>query len=344
MARVYGKVPKPKFVWAPVYKRAGAGYNQLSAVRKLVGVAFHEWMGVSSLTFHKQFFACSSPGVCPSSYTCYPGERCADALVDGFVMKDGTMVLINDPWGTRAPWASGGGGPYEGDGAAFASVFGSAGFNSRLFSVEVVKLTNENYTAAQIQTLGEWSAYIHDQDGQAWDEHPYTSKYKCVTDILHYEASAGTSCGRNELDDVTKVQAVAKQIMRSYQEQITVPGPIQPEVPVQPDPPLPGNADANKAAAAFGSLRRVNTINDSVSSGHTYDPKGPISLEYTRQCVAAYGLDYSKWPTGEDWVVMNDSGKTLQIITFSNDWRLVSAAERAGWALMDFKEIDGAAA
>lgn len=36
--------------------------------------------------------------------------------------------------------------------------------------------------------------------------------------------------------------------------------------------------------------------------------------------------------------VLNDSGKTLQIVTFSNDWRLVMPAERAGWSLMQFAE------
>lgn len=337
MPLIFGRVKKPKYIWAPVYKRPGAGYNQLSVARHLVGMGIHEWMGGGTEKFLKEFFACLAAGLCPSGWTCAAGERCGDALVDGFIMKDGTAILINDPWGTRAPWATGGGGPYRGDGAAFASVFGSGGFNSRLMSFEIVKLTNENYTQAQIQTLAEWSAYIHDQDEQRWDEHPYTSKYNCVTDILHFEAAA-TSCGENEIDDVTKVQAIAKQIMRSAQEGISVPDPIPPVVPPQPMPPLPGGADAAKASAAFGALRRVNTINDTITSGHGFDPGGPISIESTRLAVAAYGLDYSKWPKWEDWYVLNDSGKTLQLVTFSNDWRLVNPAERAGWSLMGFAE------
>jgi hypothetical protein len=213
----FGRVPHPPYVRAivskPVHYGSAYGYIYVPNGRKNVGVVHHEWLGVSSLDFHLGFFACPN------------GERCSNAMVDYFIHKDGTIYMLNDPAGNRAGWANGGGvgspGGLEGDGPAFYAKFGSVGIDQRLISIEYQKLDNENFTPAQIKAGGALAAYWHDQDGQLGSEHPYTSKYNIVTSFLHFEFGT-TSCGKNELDDISKVQDDTKQIMMKYYKKTTM--------------------------------------------------------------------------------------------------------------------------
>lgn len=334
-----GRVPKPKVtkahVWKPVHQGSGWGYDFVPGGRKPVGMTHHEWLGKGTRAFHMRFFACAA-SPCPSGYLCAGGERCSSALVDYIILQNGEIIEINDPFGVRAGWASGGGvglpGGLEGDGPAFVAKFGISAINSRTVAVEYQKLDNENFTPEQIASGGALAAWIHDGDGQLWHEHPYTSKYGLVTSFLHFEFGT-TSCGKNELDDITKVQAVTKQIMRQHQEQITVPDPIPPSVPPLPDPEIPGGLTIAEAKKRFGEARRHR--NGQITTGHGFDAKGPISLAWAHRAAIEH-----EWPAIEDWYVLEDSGELFQIVTFSNDWRLVQAAERAGWTWMDFKLIE----
>ena len=132
--------------------------------------------------------------------------------------------------------------------------------------------------------------------------------------------------------------------MKKWQTQADGPAvPDKPDVPDQPQvPTLPGGADPKKAAKAFGALTRWKP--DGSTKKMPFDPTGPISLSYTHRCVESFGLDYSRWPKAEDWWALSDSGKALDIVTFSNAWQLVRTAERQGimWATFADAELETA--
>lgn len=334
MPNVYKRVPHPPFVDLPVSKPKGGGYGytQIPAgSRKIVGVMNHETQGRGSGAWYRAFFSCPN------------GERCGNALVDYLITRDGTIYRFNDPANDRSPWANGGPLGLEGDGPAFYARFGASGVNNSLISIEFEKLDNEDYTPEQIQSGGALNAFWHDQDGQDWESYPYATKYGCVTSLAHFEIGT-TNCGKGELDDITKVQSVARGIMKKWQTQADGPAvPDKPDVPDQPPvPTLPGGADPKEAAKAFGALTRWKP--DGSTKKMPFDPTGPISLSYTHRCVESFGLDYSKWPKAEDWWQITDSGKVLDIVTFSNPWQLVRTAERQGimWAVFADAELEAA--
>jgi len=310
---IFGRVPHPAHIRAIADKSNGGGFDVVPP-RKIVGTCTHEWMGSMNVQQVKNFFSCPS------------GERCQNALVDYVVMKDGMLIMLNDPRGTRSPWASGGGvglpGGLEGDGPAFVSKFGVNQINAGLVSVEVMKQDGEQYTDEQIDTLARLYAYWHDQDGQLWSEHPYTTKYGIVTSFLHYEFGT-TDCGKGELDDISKVQAKTKGYMKASQLGVS-PTPVPPDVPTLPDPTIPGGLTLDEAKRRFGTVRRHNA-NGTVSTGG-FDPKGVISLAWAQRSAQE-----QTWPAIEDWYVLNDSGQPLDVVTFSNNWRLLRVAERSGF-------------
>lgn len=333
VGNVYRRVQHPPFTDLPVSKQyAGQGYTQIPAgSRKIVGVMNHETMGHGSGQWYRDFFSCPA------------GERCGDALVDYFITRDGTIYRLNDPANNRSPWANGGPLGLEGDGPAFYARFGASGVNNSLISIEYEKYDTEDFTDAQVQSGGLLNAYWHDQDDQDWESYPYVPRYGCVTSLAHFEIGT-TNCGMGELDDITRVQAVARGEMKRCQTMSAGPAvPETPEVPEQPEiPTLPGGADPKKAAKAFGTL--VKHTPDGKTKNAPFDPTGVISLSYVHRCVEEFGLDYDEWPEAEDWWALTDSGKTLDLVTFSNPWQLIRTAERQGimWAVFADAEIAAA--
>ncbi|MCG3176891.1 MAG: hypothetical protein MOGMAGMI_01855 [Candidatus Omnitrophica bacterium] len=219
---VYGRVPHPPYtrniIRKDVINGQGHGHTPISGGRgRPVGCIHHEWMdgGEEGEAFYTKFFRCPD------------GARHANALVDYFIMRSGKIVMINDPEGDRIPWASGGSGPYQGDGGAFVRKFGAQAVNRRLVSWEYCKRNNDNLTDAQVQAGGLLAAYWHDHDEQPWDQHPYVPKYGCVTSLLHHEVQ-GTDCGLDMYDDISKVQEVTRQQMKKYQTASTPTTPAPP--------------------------------------------------------------------------------------------------------------------
>lgn len=325
----FGKVPKPPMKLAIVEKPAHTGsmygYDYVPGGRKILGVVHHETMGRGSGPWYQRFFSCPN------------GERCRNALVDFLIDKAGVIWQLNDPFGVRAGWANGGGvgspGGLEGDGPAFYAKFGASGINNRLISIEYEKLSHENFTDAQVQAGGALAAWIHDKDGQRWDEHPYTSKYGLVTSFLHFEFGT-TNCGKGELDDITRVQAATKGIMRKWQEGGSD-DPVDPDVPPLPEPEIPGGLTLEEAQRRFGTATRYK--DGKVTTGLGFDPDGPISLAWAHRAAVE-----KTWPQIEAWYVVEDSGQALHVVTFANDWRLVLVHERQGWQWMDYKVIQEA--
>lgn len=311
MPNSYRRVPHPPFVDLPVAKPAGGGfgYTQIPrGSRRIVGVMNHETQGRGSGQWYRDFFSCPD------------GERCRDALVDYFIDRQGTIFRFNDPANDRSPWANGGPLGLEGDGPAFYAVFGVSGVNNRLISIEHESRDQENWTDAQVEASGKLNAYWHDQDAQDWETYPYVPRYGCVTSLAHFEIGT-TNCGRGELDDIARVQTVARTEMKRWQT-----GPIE---TVVEDDLLPiSGMSVTEASRRFGSLIK-HTI-DGRTKPAPFDPRGPISLAWLQRCVVE-----GVWPQAEDWWALTDSGKTLDIVTFSNDWLLMRKAERQGLSWVD---------
>jgi hypothetical protein len=330
MPNIFRRVPHPPFVDLPVSKpvAGGFGYTRIPAgSRRIVGVMNHETQGHGSGPWYRNFFSCPD------------GARCGDALVDYLITRDGAIYRLNDPANDRSPWANGGPLGLEGDGPAFYARFGAAGVNNSLISIEYEKFDDEDFTEAQVRSGGLLNAYWHDRDSQPWEDYPYVARYGCVTSLAHFEIGT-TNCGMGELDDITRVQAVARGEMKRWQTLADGPSePLPPEVPEQPEiPALPGGISVADAARRFGTL--VKHTPDGKTKVAPFDPRGVISLAWLHRCVAT-----GDWPEAEDWWALSDSGKTLDIITFSNYWQLIRTGDRQAlmWASFADAQLQDAA-
>lgn len=324
MANVYGKVPLPaldRLIVSKPVVQSGYGYDSVPP-RSIIGDCKHETMGRGTGEWYRDFFG---PG----------GERYRNALVDFLIQKNGRICMLNDPDGTRSPWANGGGvdqpGGLEGDGPRFVALFGTGAINSRLISIEYEKLDNERLTPAQILSGGRLTAFYHDRARHPWQTYPFVPELDAVMSFLHFEFGT-TSCGTgpNEMADTAQVQAVAKGVMKEFQEDGNG-MPIPPEVPPIPEPALPGGISLAKAKAQFGTAEKYDQNGKLISSGG-FDPRGMISLGWANRC-ANEKLPYDDWPSIGDWRVLNETeqGETLDVITWENDWLMVRKAVRAAF-------------
>jgi hypothetical protein len=330
---VTGRVPHPPVLIRDISKpnvQSGYGYDRVQSRKgRIRGTCTHEWMGRMSIEQALAFFG---PG----------GERYGNALVDYTNFKDGTLVRMNDPEGTRSPWASGGGvesGGLEGDGMFFYKRFGLGAINSELISTEIMKLDSENYTPDQIETQARLAAHWHDKDGQYWFEHPYTSKYGGVMSFLHFEFGT-TSCGLGELDDITKVQTRTREIMREWQYSDAKPTdpPIDPpDVPPLPTSDLPAGIPLAKAEERFNKIRKINAKTGAVVSTGSFDPEGIISLGWAHKMAELFGQNYDQWKSGGDWIFFEEpvDKTTFDVISFDGwDGLMIRKNEKQGfiWA------------
>jgi len=324
MANVYGKVPffNPDMliVSKPVVQ-SGYGYDSVPP-RNIIGDVKHETMGYGTGEFYRGFFG---PG----------GERYTNALVDFVIEKNGRICMLNDPFGTRAPWANGGGvglpGGLEGDGPRFVTLFGTNAINTRLISIEYVKLDNERLTPAQVTSGGRVTAYYHDKARHPWQEYPYVPELDAVMSFLHFEFGT-TNCGvgPQEMADTHLVQSAAKGIMKQYQSSGDG-EPVPPEVPPLPEPALPGGISVAKAKAQFGSVEKYGPDGKLISTGG-FDPKGIISLGWAQRC-AQEKLPFDEWPGVGRWQIIKETGadETLDVLTWENDWLMVRKSVRGSF-------------
>lgn len=303
VANVYGKVPHPAYDRHLIRKDPNHGVTYIDGTRgRPVGCIHHEWMdgGEEGEEFYEDFFECPS------------GIRHKDACVDYFIMRSGKIVMINDPEGNRIPWASGGSGPYQGDGGAFVRRFGASAVNRRLVSWEYCKRNNDNLTAAQIQSGGLLAAYWHDRDEQPWDQHPYVPKYGCVTSLLHHEVS-GTDCGLDMYDDISKVQEVTKAQMKKYQT-ATDPAP----------PPEPVYAERHPLTAGTQTIN--NRLYLAIAENYTLT-KNATPREWAEPTSDPTGPDLKKGAVVQTSHVVKDEGieSNLTLVLVNGD-RIPAAA------------------
>jgi hypothetical protein len=199
----------------------GAGYDSCKP-RVCVGLGIHCWDGhlpgsteAAKIDYARKFFSTG-------------GQRQYDALVDFVITKDGTIGMLNDPFGTRRPWANGWGdeGPgLEGDGVAFVDKFGAYGTNFNLASCEHEAICGEELTPAQFEASAQLNAWIFDHAQVGWDSFPVNQNYGVVTSIWHSEF-AKKDCPCQAIRDQTPaLHARIVEILKHYQTQPTLPAP-----------------------------------------------------------------------------------------------------------------------
>lgn len=207
---VFGRVPKPpmKVMIVPKGASGQTGWFQCPP-RHNVGFMAHETQGMSSGEWYYNFFSCPN------------GERCGDALVDFLIDPQGVIYMYNDPEGTRAPWANGGGalssGGLEGDGVAYVDYFGLGAVDTKTISCEIVKNHGAPMTAKQIVSLGKLFAHYADRDQQPWTNWPAIAKYGGTRVYLNHFEIGTTNCFINP-DDNDKVIAEVQSNMKAAQE------------------------------------------------------------------------------------------------------------------------------
>lgn len=299
MALTFGKVPKPRVIVAHVPKPGpGAGYTQLNAKRSIVGSCVHCWDG----------WAWTTPAW-KSIYDLFAKDRVWDALVDYSIQRDGTIVELNDPFGTRSPWANGGSDGLEGDGVGFVRTLGVSAINDRLVSVE-----NENkgepLNDAMLDALARLVAWIHDQAKQPWSEFPFHPKFGCVTQMQHYEF-ATKGCPLLGIEGQTDAyQNRARQIMKTAQESVIVPDPVEPPAPVEnpSNKAWPNGWTTKELTARFGRVPFVDAAGKSSTRG--FDEDGQISNAWVQRAVADKITEVAKMPKPVRFV-RTSTGETI---------------------------------
>lgn len=152
-----------------VYKRnAGQGFDY-GERGPIEGLFVHERQGRigNDPKVGQQFFTCWTRESCDKYGICYDGERCEDALVDGEVLRGGTLVIYQDPFATdRIPYASGG---KTQNWSNPVGVYINTNYpyvNDRFAAIETEKTDGERLSSEQIETIGLYGAYIIARGGR----------------------------------------------------------------------------------------------------------------------------------------------------------------------------------
>lgn len=307
----FGNVKIPSHQTAIVKKPwEGAGFDRVPP-RNNVGMCMHKWWGYGdALSLYYLF----STG----------GERQADALTDWSLTQEGELVLLNEPWKTRAGWANGPASDLEGDGVLFVRKLGVSAVNSRLVSVEFEgkseKLTNE-----QMEIGSSLWAYYYDAWGVSWEDYPMNPKVGCNTDLDHWEIGdkecpfAGARSQRHEFQSMVKGKMKAGQTG-------SAPDPIDPK----PEPDhdwLPRGLTEQAVKSLFGQGTRHNL--DGTTTTFEFDMKGLISNAWL-----ARGNKLNMFPSVKDWWIV-DEEVDRNIVTFEGGWVLLgNSTDRSAWKWM----------
>jgi hypothetical protein len=314
---VFGRVPHPPFTDAIVPKPGeGAGFTRVSP-RQIAGVCNHRTYGLGSAWVTHNLFKTG-------------GERQWDALTDYVVGLDGLILRLNDPRGTRSPWANGGSDGLEGDGPAFVQRFGVAGINDRLVSVENVGMDTTPFEGAQFERSAALTAYWHDQARCRWDSYPVHQDFGVVTDMQHYEF-ATKACPFQGFRSMTDAfQERVREIMREHQGEPATPPPPP------PGPVLPPGWTEAKLSKRFGRLTRYHATG---TTTHGFSMTGPVSNAWVARGIEEK-RELRDLPPATTWTTIEQDGAKLHTILFDGaglrNWLLVKLAKGDAtwrWAL-----------
>lgn len=289
----------------------GAGFDRVPP-RNNVGMCMHKWWGTGDKYALYRLFSTG-------------GERQADALVDWSITQEGEVVLLNEPWGTRAGWANGPANNLEGDGVQFVRQLGVGAVNGRLVSCEF-EGRDEPLTAAQMQRGSDLWAYYYDQWEVPYTEYPMNPKVGLVTDLDHWEIGdkecpfAGARGQRSQFQDLVRGKLKAAQTQGGSTD------PIPPVNPPQPDHSwIPDGMTEDVVEGLFGTLERVDM--DGTVTNVGFDPKGVISNAWL-----ARGAELKMYPQAQRWFKLKDGATTRNVVSFSSGWVLMGTdGDRGSW-------------
>lgn len=322
---VFGRVPHPDYIDHIVKKPYdGAGYTRV-APRKIVGSCVHIWDGLHW----------TNPDW-KSITDLFEGQRLYDALTDYSVQRSGSIVRMNDPFGTRSPYANGGTDGLEGDGVGFLRQLGIDAVNGRLVSIEHED-DGRGLTKVQLERTVALQAWVHDQARQPFSEYPFHAKYNCVTNIWHSEF-ATKPCPENGYKGQTdEIQNAVRGTLKMYQTGKGSGSPEEPGGPVEnPSNVTWPNGWTTKALSAqFGKLTLVNQ-NVEVSE-HGFDEKGQISNSWVARANQEGIKAVKDIPKPLRWGRVKTAENLVDLIIFDaageKDWVLFNpqAGNRAGY-------------
>jgi hypothetical protein len=316
---VFGKAPKPDIIDMVCPKPYdGAGFTRLAYARGpyLIGPCQHETAGGGTIEFYHDFFSTG-------------GERQYDALVDYVIGRDGRIGMLNDPTGTREPWASGGSDGLEGKGVPFYQRFGPKQ-NVRLWSKEHIALDGQAWTDAQFAASVALDVWHLDQLKVPFATYPINPAVNLDVNYSHFHFATKPCAGPWYVANEARYQAAVKAGLQAAQE---VTGSTTPDPPVVvPDlDPYPAGMDEAKAKKRFGRLRHHPLEGPVTYSG--FRLPGKISVLWLLR-----GDDTGLFPQAQDhyFIADNDAGPnrdrvTVEIVTFENGWILGRPADRAEW-------------
>ena len=296
-------VPKP---WE------GAGFDRVPP-RKVVGVCDHKWWGYGDALALVRLFGTG-------------GERQGDALTDYSITQEGEVVLLNEWWGTRSPWANGPANDLEGDGPLFVRKLGVGAVNARLVSIEN-EGKDDRLTDIQFRRTAELHAYLFDSCRVPYDQYPYNPNVGCVTSLQHWELGPKQCPFAGMRSQTDALQDAVRGILKAAQTGGTD-EPIPPVDPPEPDHDwLPDGMTIDIVRALFGKGVRHNA--DGTETEVVFDEKGVISNAWL-----ARGAKDKAYPGFQEWWVTKDSatGKNRHVVAFNNGWVLFGdGADRSSW-------------
>ena len=311
MSVTFGNVKHPPYETKIVPKPwEGAGFDRVPP-RKPVGVCDHQWWGYGDKYSLVRLFGTG-------------GERQADALTDYSITQEGEVVLLNEWWSTRAPWANGPANDLEGDGPLFVRTLGVVAVNGRLVSIEN-EGKGEKLTAAQFRSLAQLHAYLFDQFRVPYDQYPLNPNVGCVTALQHWEFGPKECPFAGIRSQTDELQDAVRGILKAAQTG----GAADPVPPVNPPAPdhswIPDGLTEEIVRNRFG--RGVRHVGDQTST-FEFDMKGLISNAWL-----ARGKKDGAYPSADEWWVLPGAdGKTRNVVTFENGWVLIGdGGERSSW-------------
>ena len=313
MAIVFGNIAHPAYEKKIVPKPwEGAGFDRVPP-RRIVGMCMHKWWGYGDKYALVRLFGTG-------------GERQADALTDYSLTQEGELVMLNEPEGTRSPWANGGSDGLEGDGILFTRTLGTIAINARLVSVEFEGKA-EGLTESQLEIGSQLWAYWFDRCKVPWDEYPNNPAVHCVTDMDHYEFAtkdcpfAGAKSQRTAFQDRVRGKMKSAQLGGSP-EPVPTPNP--------PDPNhnwLPSGMTPEIVRELFGVGIRIDV--DGTETTFGFDINGIISNAWLAQ-----GEKHKMYPSVQFWWRISDPAQVVirNMVSFSNGWILDGEnGNRATW-------------
>jgi hypothetical protein len=230
----------------------------------------------------------------------FRGEASGKALTDygvGVSATDGAgqagvILMWNDPFGRRAPWASGPVNNPIGDGAKFVNLFGVNAVNRDGVSIEISGTSGSTAVDAKARaSIVALTAYFADQYGKVlaakgkqfdWTTFPIIPSEDNRSFVCyHGEFYDGkrTSCPGPVVEGLTNTMlAEVKALLKQYQEADTVPDVPTDPVYATPKPPAAGDSIVNEriflAHAQEYTLKADVTPRIYADVGS--DPTGPV--------------------------------------------------------------------